>query len=88
MEAKAFLSLKIFYNDTNHFRLPTSPAVVDEAKCMGPLQKELLLILKEIRIITDKVGFRFILAVMYWGEVGRGEIKSAKKIQQINVKLK
>lgn len=36
-------------------RAPYSPAVLDEAKSVGPLQKELLLILKEIRIITEKV---------------------------------
>ena len=37
------------------FRAPYSPAVLDEPKSVGPLQKELLLILKEIRIITEKV---------------------------------
>ena len=37
------------------FRAPYSSAVLEEAKSVGPLQKELLLILKEIRIITEKV---------------------------------
>merc|ERR1711971_1510207 len=37
------------------FRSMYSPAVLEEAKSVGPLQKELLLILKEIRIITEKV---------------------------------
>ena len=38
------------------FRPPSnSPAVLDEIKSNGPLQKELLLILKEIKIITEKL---------------------------------
>ena len=37
------------------FRAMYSPAVLEEAKSVGPLQKELLLILKEIRVITEKV---------------------------------
>ena len=37
------------------FRPPNSPAVLEDIKALGPLQKELLLILKEIKVITDKV---------------------------------
>ena len=38
-------------------RPANSPAVLGEIKALEPLQKELLLILKEIRVITDKVEF-------------------------------
>ena len=56
---------KIFYYDKwenissccwKYSRPPNSPAVLEaDNKSMGPLQKELLLILKEIKVITDKV---------------------------------
>ena len=42
-------------NDLLISRPANSPAVLGEIKALEPLQKELLLILKEIRVITDKV---------------------------------
>ena len=36
-------------------RAPNGASVLDDMKTLGPLQKELLLILKEIKVITDKV---------------------------------
>ena len=49
------------YNDLLISRPANSPAVFDEIKAIEPLQKELLLILKEIRVITDKVGLMVLL---------------------------
>ena len=33
----------------------SSPAVLDECKSTGPLQRELLMIIKEIKVITEKL---------------------------------
>ena len=48
-------SFRFLLSNNLFSRAPYSPAVLDEPKSVGPLQKELLLILKEIRIITEKV---------------------------------
>ena len=73
-------------------RAAYSPAVLDEAKSVGPLQKELLLILKEIRIITEKVKeIQFVIEKSLKG-VGKGNqyrevnlLASKYKIDILNI---